>query len=352
MNATVKRIVEILFQDTEMTEEVQALRDELLDNCQQRYEDLMAQGRDEDEAIALVVESLKGMEEVISAYPRAQAGEPCAEHGEDDGRVLYFPAAQVKWVEADLLYQDVHFVPGQGEQVVVRLTGKEGNRLNAWLAGDTLRISRQEDNGGRGTRWWSRVLFFSWGEQVQVELPASCHPGISVHCTSGDLTVQDVSPREVRMDAMSGDITLQTDPTVPLREVNLKSTSGDIRVGCSAERVELQSMSGDVSYQGECPDLTAQSISGDVRLQGGFQRVRIKSVSGDVRLEEEKGGLRQVDAKTTSGDVDICLPKGTPGVHLTGKSSIGDVRNHFPDLGMENSVLINAQTASGDVKIR
>ena len=334
MNATVKRIVEILFQDTEMTEEVQALRDELLDNCQQRYEDLMAQGRDEDEAIALVVESLKGMEEVISAYPRAQAGEPCAEHGEDDGRVLYFPAAQVKWVEADLLYQDVHFVPGQGEQVVVRLTGKEGNRLNAWLAGDTLRISRQEDNGGRGTRWWSRVLFFSWGEQVQVELPASCHPGISVHCTSGDLTVQDVSPREVRMDAMSGDITLQTDLTVPLREVNLKSTSGDIRVGCSAERVELQSMSGDVSYQGECPDLTAQSIS------------------GDVRLEEEKGGLRQVDAKTTSGDVDIRLPKGTPGVHLTGKSSIGDVRNHFPDLGMESSVLINAQTASGDVKIR
>lgn len=54
MNETVKRIVEILFQDTEMTEEVQAMRDELMDNCQQRYEDLVAQGRSEDEAIALV----------------------------------------------------------------------------------------------------------------------------------------------------------------------------------------------------------------------------------------------------------------------------------------------------------
>lgn len=351
MNATVKRIVEILFQDTEMTEEVQALRDELLDNCQQRYEDLIAQGRDEDEAIALVVESLKGMEEVIDAYPRAQAAERCGEDAEG-GRVLYFPAAQVKWVEANLLFQDVHFVPGQGDRVTVRLTGKEGNRLNAFLAGDTLRITRQEDNGGRGARWWGRMLFCSWSEQVQVELPASCHPGISVHCTSGDLTVQDVSPREVRMDAMSGDITLQMDPAVPLGEAILKSTSGDIRVGCSAERVELQSMSGDVSYTGACPDLTAQSISGDVRLQGGFQRVRIKSVSGDVRLEEEKGGLRQVDAKTTSGDVDIRLPKDTPGVHLTGKSSVGDVRNRFPDLGMESSVLINAQTTSGDVKIR
>ena len=36
MNETVKRIVEILFQDTEMTEEVQAMRDELMGNCQQR----------------------------------------------------------------------------------------------------------------------------------------------------------------------------------------------------------------------------------------------------------------------------------------------------------------------------
>ena len=46
------------------------------------------------------------------------------------------------------------------------------------------------------------------------------------------------------------------------------------------------------------------------------------------------------------------LPKDTPSVHFTGKSSVGDIRNHFPDLGMENSVCINAQTTSGDVKIR
>ena len=34
MNATVARIVEIMFQDTEMSEEVQALRDEVMNNCQ------------------------------------------------------------------------------------------------------------------------------------------------------------------------------------------------------------------------------------------------------------------------------------------------------------------------------
>lgn len=124
MNATVKRIVEILFQGTEMSEEVQAMRDELMDNCQQRYEDLVAQGRSEDEAIALVVESLKGMEEVIGAYPRSRDDEVQEDEDSDGNRVLYFPAAQVKRVEVNLLCQDVTFVPGQGEHVVVRLGGQ------------------------------------------------------------------------------------------------------------------------------------------------------------------------------------------------------------------------------------
>ena len=68
MNATVKRIVELLFQDVEMTEEVKALEEEILNNCQDRYEDQIAQGRSEDDAIAAVVDSLKGMEDVLAEY--------------------------------------------------------------------------------------------------------------------------------------------------------------------------------------------------------------------------------------------------------------------------------------------
>ena len=68
MNATVKRIVELLFQDVERTDEVKALEEEILNNCQDRYEDQIAQGRSEDDAIAAVVDSLKGMEDVLAEY--------------------------------------------------------------------------------------------------------------------------------------------------------------------------------------------------------------------------------------------------------------------------------------------
>ena len=69
-NETVERIVNLLFQDVEMTDEVQALYDETMSNCQERYQDMTSRGLSDDDAIAAVVESLKGMEDVISQYPK------------------------------------------------------------------------------------------------------------------------------------------------------------------------------------------------------------------------------------------------------------------------------------------
>ena len=70
MNDTVARIVEIMFQDVEMNEETAAIRDEVMNNCQERYNDLVSSGVSEDDAIAAVIESLKGMEDVLAPYKR------------------------------------------------------------------------------------------------------------------------------------------------------------------------------------------------------------------------------------------------------------------------------------------
>ena len=74
MNATVERIVNLLFEDLQESEEVIALREEVMNNCQERYRDLRAQGLGEDDAIGQVVESLKGMEEMLASYPKKKAG--------------------------------------------------------------------------------------------------------------------------------------------------------------------------------------------------------------------------------------------------------------------------------------
>ena len=118
-NETVERIVNLLFQDVEMTDEVQALYDETMSNCQERYQDMTSRGLSDDDAIAAVVESLKGMEDVISQYPKkseapeAEEAPKSAEVPVDDGgdgeqTDFTFHPADIGCIEMTMVCDDVH----------------------------------------------------------------------------------------------------------------------------------------------------------------------------------------------------------------------------------------------------
>ena len=79
MNQTVKRIVDLLFEDTVENEETRALHEELMNNCQEHYEDLTSRGLTEDEATEEVVDSLKGMKELGEEYDTLVSGVEVAE---------------------------------------------------------------------------------------------------------------------------------------------------------------------------------------------------------------------------------------------------------------------------------
>ena len=70
MNATIHGIIDHMFKDTVDNAETRALHEELLNNCMEHYDDLIGRGMSEIEAIDAVVDSLKGMKEVIDEYPK------------------------------------------------------------------------------------------------------------------------------------------------------------------------------------------------------------------------------------------------------------------------------------------
>ena len=70
MNASIRGMIDMLFKDTLETEEVRALHEEMINNCEEHYSDLLRQGLSETEALDAIVESLKGMKEVIDEYPK------------------------------------------------------------------------------------------------------------------------------------------------------------------------------------------------------------------------------------------------------------------------------------------
>ena len=61
------------------TQQARDLRDEILSNTLQRYDDLLAGGKSEQEAYASALESVGDVEELLSSLPRAAQAEPVRE---------------------------------------------------------------------------------------------------------------------------------------------------------------------------------------------------------------------------------------------------------------------------------
>ena len=99
MSDTVKKIVDILFQDTVENDETRALHEELMNNCQEHYQDMIDRGLSEDEAVGEVVESLKGMKDLIAQYPKKSAANTVPVEKEEGGRDETFSGADCLKVE-------------------------------------------------------------------------------------------------------------------------------------------------------------------------------------------------------------------------------------------------------------
>ena len=98
---------------------------------------------------------------------------------------------------------------------------------------------------------------------------------------------------------------------------SIRTASGDVIVGESADRLDVTTASGDQNIEAiEAGALVLKSASGDMRIgirQGSRFRVDARSLSGEAYSELEvlgvetatDGPLVELKATTTSGDIRI-----------------------------------------------
>lgn len=380
MNATVARIVEIMFQNTEMSDEVMALKDEVMNNCQERYQDMIARGMDEDEAIAAVVDSLKGMEEVIAEYPKKQDAFPFDDEDDEDDteRDLVFSPQQVKRVSVLLTSDDINFEASDDGLIHVYYDKEDMPNLVVAAAGDTLKIERDnkaevkmeknQSMEGIDHEWNSfselmnglkRMMGsikvnvqYGGGGEVTIALPEEYAIGVEIRATSGDVDIDGVNVNDILVETTSGDVGIALDEEVQPAQIRVKGSSGDVDVEASTPMLTIQTVSGDVEYNGDCPDISVTTVSGDADIDGAMRQVNLKSVSGDIDLRVENDTLQNVNCNTTSGDLTIHLPaslRGQVGVRMQTVS--GDKRNRYGETMGAPVAWVNAHSVSGDVTV-
>ena len=400
MNNTVKRIVEIVFQNVEMTDEVRALQDEVMDNCQERYADLLKRGVSEDDAVAAVVESLRGMEEVLADYPRkaqADGWQPTANEAYQSS------TAGISRIQLELTEWDAELLPSKNGRVNVRCEGGNADLIDVRFEGETMRIvedlsranqSRQEkvleepnsanwhsigDMLRDVTRFARRAteqavsgLGIMTGGMVCIEVPESVTE-VRHHATSGNLEIEEIQLRRIESSCTSGDLEIKCPGVVEYVQLNttsgnieiecpgmmeyvqLNTTSGDIELETNILRGQLNTMSGDVELDGGFSELAVNTVSGDIELNSTsihMGRAELRTVSGDAKVDAAKCGIDELKINSTSGDLTVRLPDDNGGVHAEIKTVSGDVNNDYEDAGLNAPVQIRAKTVSGDVNIR
>ena len=387
MNASIRGMIDMLFKDTLETEEVRALHEEMINNCEEHYSDLLRQGLSETEALDAIVESLKGMKEVIDEYPKKEkaqelqktiqgqerATETARENEDVFDRDQVFSAEIYRSVRTELRSHDLTVRKSSDGQIHVRCDHPE--EIECEAGPETLTIRARDLKGGRvdpgmmkdsngeyslkgilsylgKTLGSAAVSFATSGCCIELELPEHMFPELSLNSMSGDIRMEGCSARVLLIKSTSGDIEIHADHAGTAGEINAGTMSGDITLHGDASRIGLNSMSGDVKAFGDYSRVGVKSTSGDAELNGCAQEVWMQSVSGDVTVTLGNIDAKVIEAKTTSGDVQIDLPRATPAVHAEIRSVSGSTRCAFPDAGSGAALRITASTVSGDVRIR
>ncbi len=369
MNQTVKRIVDILFQDVVENEETLALHEELMNNCQEHYQDLVNRGLSEDEAVAEVVESLKGMKDVIAQYPK-KAGSATPAAGEEKGKSWTFSGLDCLCVETS--DQDIYVSPSEDGMIHIYCDDPEG--LTAEQSGKRLIITgaKKKDHVspaleieegeeitlsgilnmvGKAIRSVASSFIVN-GAPIRIEVPDGRMEEIELNSRSGDIQCSCAMARKTTVKSTSGDVKMDPETEKTAEKLTVSTVSGDAEIHGSALDGEISSMSGDVTADGVFETLEIKSTSGETVFTGSVLELNISSISGDVDVTIENKTLKRVNAKSTSGDVEINLPEGLTGIHAECSTVSGDCLSRVSDAGTAAVIQIRAKSVSGDVTVQ
>lgn len=395
MNDTVARIVEIMFQDVEQNEETAAIRDEVMNNCQERYIDLVNSGVSEDDAIAAVIESLKGMDEILAPYKKSETIEARDDDELDSKQHVIFAAEMAHAIDLHLVSEDVkleasedenyHVIWDTNENSLIKVELRDGIIRVVRLQGENIRMKgsnmrfetgnisdfmKSEDGkieidmngfsqsmkslGEKIKLMFSNGMKINIGradDYITIQVPENAIPHVELLTTSGDIEVQDVALTDLNVTTTSGDIDIDLDEDQHLQLVELRTTSGDIKATAFTHEMTIASTSGDVEVEGYYHNLTVNTISGDIDVRADVKNMTFKAVSGDVDLAFNSVEIRDVRGSTISGDIEIGLPDGIGEIAINTQTRSGDVTTRCHTNGVGPTVTGSVTSMSGDITI-
>ncbi len=399
MKEAVNVLMDRLFAGAPDTEEIRGLREEITNNCEEHFQDLTGQGLSEEEALAEIAASLRGMEEVVAELSRqvpqapgegAGAAEPAerqevprlvvpgeqpAGEKEENGAIS-LPATGLRSLSIRAVSEDLELGVSGDDRIHILWDPDSNVRIAPDREGDQLTVSVNRDlrpaeseEGGKqffsidseegsfslNFRELARKVksVFQVGLQtleavtVRVLVPVGAIAALDISGRAGDISVQGCGFLSAKLRSVSGDISYQD--TVVLNALDCGSTSGDLKTDAFTETLTLSTLSGDIEIRGGAVHAEIRNTSGDISLEGGMARGSVTTVSGDIDLMlRGRLHVESLHLRSTSGDVHLEMESAIPACFTLSTVS-GDVDNDLESVPGGAEVQIH--TVSGDITV-
>ena len=341
-------ITEHLFQDIEMTEEAQALKEELTADLNERFADLLASGITEDEAVEQINADLADFGELTKRFPHRQRTiMPVAQD--------VIPINEVTEIRVSLGGDDLSVIPSEDQQLHLELTGDPNAHWHSELNNGclALKIEREDSveqefqNSDNLSSWLLRTLNIIATRVVQqssqgtLRVPAAWCKTMEINTGSGDVSIE-LPLETLKINTGSGDVDAHLFDCC--RQAKILTASGDANISGTAESISISTASGDIDMHGVTKTLNVSTVSGDADLtRVKTELLDFKTTSGDISFE---GEAHKVGFRTVSGDIHLTLTGLI--TEIRGTSVSGDMIIRLAD---GQPAVTKANTTSGDVQI-
>ena len=323
-----------------MSTELENLKEEILANATDHYNDLLSQGKSEAEAEETVLASLgdiRGLLQEIGA-PKKETASRSAQFtldkdlirdfadsvtgiftraldslGHDGTRTEVY--ANIETIEIHGVSVDIAVLPSSDELVHVCAEGNQ-DEISFEVADDTLIIREV----------LSQNLIFRSGMDLALEVPSSLRR-LDVQVVSGDLNMSGISLEKLGFQSTSGDLTIRHGS---LGTLYMRSLSGDVYARLNElDSFDAKLASGDVDvkciYGGE---FSAETQSGDIDAEIGETVTSFfaKATSGDVSVKLPHKLRIAPNLSSLSGSIDTDIPSDPDGLPVTVRTISGDIK--------------------------
>ena len=396
MNEKLKRYMDELFRSAPKDARTAELKEEILQNVSEKYADLIASGRSEDEAYRIAINGIGDLSELISdtseENPKRDSASKRIIRGVLGAVVamivtvligaLLFPALRDR---ASAFHAIEQVFTGAGTASTAETASEPAQAARAsegsvpidgiralkieWVAGD-VRLSvgagseitfaetsdvaltdgqklvwRVRDGGLTISYCGETEQKWKWLDLDKLHMPRK---NLTVTVPVGVLDTFD-------FEGVSSNVTLDG---FEIPETDIETVSGNIRtLNCAGAELEAESVSGNVTVDGGAVGkLDIKTVSGDIGGSVSAKEVELESVSGNafVNLAIAPYAL---ELESVSGDFTVGLPAQSE-FRMTFDTASGDFDNEFAGTKNGKTYTVGggvncyeAETISGDVRL-